>query len=263
MYYSINGRSLGDLIWQALSFDGGVAPVALSRDTVETAYSAPLLATRQRMSASSLTLGLDLRPTLLTDRPALLDRIRRRLSGVLEIVRDDAPDRAWYGELTGAKATIPAGNLVNPLTLLDLTFRVPDPRRHDRETQLRTLSATPTAIPTGTGTSAPRIRIFGASTAVVDPELVLRAPSGAELARLELTGSLVADTWLDVDVASEWIHLVSSGTRTTALSWLTGGQFPMLDGADAAGPDGPYPTLALASASGTPTGVVMWRRSWH
>jgi hypothetical protein len=263
MFYTIDGRSLDDLIWQALSWEGGVAPAIPARDTADTAFGPPVLVRRERLVASTLQLTLDVRPDVIGQRPAILDAILRRCRGVREIVRDDAPSRAWYGELVDAKATIPAGNLVNPCTLLDLVFRVPDPRRHDLETQLRTLSATPTAIPTGTGTSAPRIRIFGGGTAVVDPEIVLRAPSGAELARLELTGSLGSNTWLDVDVASEWIHLVSSGTRTSALSWLTSGQFPVLDANDAAGPEGPYPTLALESASGTPTGVVLWRRSWH
>jgi hypothetical protein len=263
MFYTINGRSLDDLIWQALSWEGGVVPVVATRETADTAYGAPVLATRQRLSASTLTLALDVRPDLMTQRPAILDAIRRRVSGVVEIVRDDAPDRAWYGELVDAKATVPAGNLVNPCTILDLTFRLPDPRRHDIETQLRTLSATPTPIPTGTGASAPRIRLFGASTAVVDPEIVLRGPSGAELARLTMTGSLGENTWLDVDAMTEWLHLVTSGTSAPALYWIESGQFPVLDGADAAGPDGPYPTLAIESASGTPTGVVMWRRSWH
>jgi hypothetical protein len=263
MYYTLNGRALTDLIWQALSWEGGVAPAVPVQDTAETAFGAAVIVRRERLASSTLALALDIRPDVMTQRPGLIDAIKRRCSGVLEIVRDDAPGRAWYGYLADAKATIPAGNLVNPCTILDLTFRIPDPRRFDLETQLRTLSATPTAIPTGTGTSAPRIRIFGGGTAVVDPEIVLRAPSGAELARLELTGSLGSNTWFDLDVASEWLHLVSSGTRTSALSWLTGGQFPLLDGADAAGPDGPYPTLAIESASGTPTGVVLWRRSWH
>lgn len=263
MYYTINGRSLDDLIWQALSFEGGVAPAVVARETIETAYGAPVVTTRARLLASSLLLTLDIRPDLLTDRPADIDAIRRRLAGVLEITRDDAPARAWYAELADAKATIPAGNLVNPVTILDLTFRLPDPRRHDVETQSRTLSATPTAIPTGTGTSTPRIVLFGDATPVVDSVIVLRSPTGAELSRLTLTGSLGANTWLDVDCTSEWLHLVSSGTRAPALYWLASGQFPVLDGDDAAGPDGPYPTLALESASGTPTGVVLWRRSWH
>jgi hypothetical protein len=107
------------------------------------------------------------------------------------------------------------------------------------------------------------VRIFGASTAVVDPSIVLRSPGGAVLSTLTLTGSLGLNAWLDVDCATEWLHLWSSGTRTSALAWLTSGAFPILDGDDAAGPAGPYPTLALASASGTPTGVVLWRRSYQ
>ena len=44
---------------------------------------------------------------------------------------------------------------------------------------------------------------------------------------------------------------------------MDSGQFTVLDANDAAVPEGPYPTLAIESASGTPTGVVLWRRSWH
>jgi hypothetical protein len=262
-HYLIDGRSLSDLIYASTAFDGGLAPAVPQRALEETAFGPPRLTQRHRLVGRTLTIAVDVRPGTLALRSTFVDALTRRLAGVREYVVEDAPDRAWYGELATIRARPTAVNTGNPLTLVEIDVAVPDPRRHDRETQLRTLSATPTPIPTGTGTSAPRIRIFGASTAVVDPELVLRAPSGAELARLELTGSLGSNTWLDVDVASEWIHLVSSGTRTGALSWLTGGQFPLLDGADAAGPDGPYPTLAIESASGTPTGVVLWRRSWH
>lgn len=262
-FYTINGRSLDDLIWQALVFDGGVAPAPIARDALETAYGAPVLGTRTRLGARTLTLTLDLRPALVRDRPALVDALTRRVSGVVEIVRSDAPDRAWWGELVDVRAEVPAGNLVSPVTIVDLTFRVPDPRRWDRETQLRALSATPVACPTGSSVSAPTLRLFGAATPVVDPEVVLRAPSGAELARLELVGSLGSNTWLDLECGTEWLRLSTAGTVTNALAWLSAGTFPLLSGEDAAGPTGPYPTLALESASGTPTGVVLWRRSWR
>jgi hypothetical protein len=263
MYYTVNGRSLDDLIWQSLRFEGDVSPAATLRESAETAFGPPTLTTRARLTTRTLTLSVDVRPALMTSRPAVLDALTRRLAGVLEIVRSDAPERAWYGVLQQATATLPAGNLVNPLTVLDLTFAVPDPRRADRDTQTRALSATPVACPTGTGTSAPTVRLFGASTAVVDPAVVLRRPSGETVATLTLSGSLGADTWLDIDCGSEWLYLYTAGTRTNALAWLTGGAFPLLDGDDASGPDGPYPTLALTSASGTPTGLVLWRRSWQ
>jgi hypothetical protein len=263
MYYAINGRSLADLIWQALRFEGDVAPALLVRDSTDTALGAPVLTTRARLTARTLILSVDVRPAAITNRPAVLDALTRRLAGVLEIVRDDAPQRAWYGVLQQVTAEMPAGNLVNPLTVLDLTFAVPDPRRVDRDTQLRALSATPVACPTGTGTSAPTVRLFGASTAVVDPVVVLRSPGGETLSTLTLTGSLGSNTWLDIDCASEWLYLYTAGTRTNALAWLAGGAFPLLDGDDAAGPAGPYPTLAVTSTSGTPTGVVLWRRSWQ
>lgn len=261
--YTLNGRTLDDLIWQSLQLDGTIAPAVLTRETTETLYGAPLVTVRARLAPRTLTLVLDLRPALVSLRPALIDALTRRLSGVVEIVRSDAPDRAWWGELVGADAEVPAGNLVNPLTLLTLTFRLPDPRRFDRETIPRALSATPVACPVGTGVSAPVIRLFGAATPVVNPSVVLRSPAGQELARLPLTGSLGSNTWLDIDTTSQWLHLVSSGTRTVALSWLGVGTWPLLDPQDAAGPSGPFPTLALEATSGTPTGVALWRRSWR
>ena len=261
-HYLIDGRSLDDLIYASTAFDGGLAPSVPQRTLEETAYGPPRLTGRHRLVGRTLTIAVDVRPSTLALRTVATDTLARRLAGVREYVVEDAPTRAWYGELADARARPTAVNSGNPLTLLEIDVAVADPRRHDVETQSRTLSATPTAIPTGTGTSRPLIRLFGDATAVVNPAVVLRAPTGAELARLPLTGSLGANTWLDIDCASEWLHLVTSGTRTAALSWLSGGAFPVLDGDDAAGPDGPYPTLALESASGTPTGVVLWRRSW-
>jgi hypothetical protein len=262
-HYFIDGRTLSDLIYASTAFDGGLAPAVPQRTLEETAYGPPRLTARHRLVGRTLTIAVDVRPSTLPLRSTVLDTLTRRLAGVREVVVEDAPARAWYGEVSAIRAKPTAVNSGNPLTLVEIDVAVADPRRHDRETQLLALTATPTPIPTGTGTSALRVRLFGDATPVVNPQIVLRAPSGAELTRLTLTGSLGANTWLDVDSASEWLHLVSSGTRTVALSWLTSGAFPMLDGADAAGPDGPFPTLALESASGTPTGVVLWRRSWH
>jgi hypothetical protein len=260
-YLLLDGRALTDVVHAVTVVDGGIPPAIAQRTTEATAFGPPTRSTRVQLAARSLTVVLDVRPATLALRASTVDTLARRLSGVRELALDDAPDRVWLAEAVAVRErTFP--NAGSPIVELTAEFTLADPRRWERETQLLALSATPVPVPTGTGVSAPVVRLFGASTAVVDPKVVLRAPSGAELARLTLAGSLGSNTWLDIDSGTEWLHLVSSGTRTVALSWLVSGTFPLLDPADAAGASGPWPTLALESTSGTPTGVVLWRRSY-
>jgi hypothetical protein len=262
MSYTINGSSLDDIIWQALSLDGHVAPMPpqWAREALAQGASAfaPTVALRERQ----LRLSLDIRPITLPERVAVMDTLARRLAGALEIGTDDVPMRVWDAMLAEVRVEMPAGPVANPMCLVDLAFTTADPRRRDRETSVRALSGTAVACPTGTAVAAPIVTLFGDATPVVDPSVVLRRADGQVAATLALTGSLGADTWLEIDAGTEWVWLSTAGVRTSALAWVTSGTFPLLSGEDAATADGPFPTLQLTAASGTPTGVVRWRRRW-
>lgn len=263
MAYTINGRTLDDLIFQSLMLEGHVAPILPTWEAVPLAQGASVLTPTARLSARRLRITVDLRPATLVDRVATQDALAGRLAGGLRIATTDAPDRVWYATLAQVAVEMPAGPVVNPLCVVDLDFTLHDARRGDLETQLRALSATPVACPTGTGVSAPTITLFGAATAVVDPVVTLARFDGEPVAALTLTGSLGTNTWLEIDCATEWIWLYTAGVKTNALPYLDSGVFPLLAREDAAGVDGPYPLLSLSSASGTPTGLVAWRRTWH
>lgn len=263
MAFTIAGRTFNDLIWQCLQFDGHLADVPATWERTELTQGASVLTPGVRMGPRSFKITLDIWPPSLVDRVATLDALKRRCAGILPLVSDDAPGRVWYVRLANAAVEILAGNLVNPRCLVDLEFTAHDPRRFDVETQVRVLSTTPVECPVGTGVSVPpRVRLFGASTAVVNPIVDLYRFDGTLLSSLLLTGSLGTNTWLDIDCGTEWIHLYTAGVRSDALAWLAGGAFPQLSGEDAASSTGPSPLLALRSTSGTPTGVVSWRRGW-
>jgi len=263
MAYTISGRTFNDLIWQSLVFDGHLSAVPPTWERVELAQGASVLTPTVRQGPRGFRVTVELRPPSLVDRVATLDALYRRCAGVVPITSDDAPSRVWYARLSSATVELPQGNLVNPLCLVDLEFTAHDPRRFDLETQSRALSATPVACPTGTAVSIPpRLRLFGAATPVVDPVVQLLRFDGTVASELALKGSLGTDTYLDLDGATEWLYLVTAGVRTSGLHWLLSGAFPQLSGEDAASSTGPYPLLALRSASGTPTGVALWRRAW-
>jgi hypothetical protein len=262
MAYRINGASLDDLIFQALDLDGHVAPIGPQWTREPLAQGASALAPVVTLRERTVRLTLDLRPATLPDRVTLIDTLTRRLAGALELSTDDVPTRVWDATLGEVRVTMPAGPVANPLCVLDLLLVISDPGRRDRETSVRALSGTPVLCPVGTGVSAPVVVLFGASTAVVDPQIVLRRADGQIASTLALTGSLGANTFLELDTATEFAWLSTAGVRTSALAWITSGAMPLLSGEDAPTPDGPWPTLTLTASSGTPTGVVRWRRRW-
>lgn len=263
MAFTIAGRSFDDLIWQCLVFDGHLADVPTTWERTELAQGASVLTPVVRLGPRGFRVSLDVWPPSLVDRVATMDALKRRTAGILPLVSDDAPDRVWYVRLATCNVEILAGNLVNPRCLVDLEFTAHDPRRYDVETQVRVLSTTPVECPVGTAVGLPpTIRLFGAATAVVNPIVDLYRFDGALLSSLDLTVSLGTNTWLDIQCGSEWLYLYTAGVRTQALETLGGGVFPQLSYEDCASSTGPSPLLALRSTSGTPTGVVMWRRGW-
>jgi len=258
----INGQSLEDVVFQALDLSGHVARSAVLWDAAALANGSAVFLQSARTVGRRVRYSVELRPASLIERVAVQDALARRLAGVLELVTSDAPARVLLGTLEEATVGMPAGPIDNPLYLLDLVFNVPDPRRYDVETQLRALSSTPVAVPVGAGATAPRIVLFGAATAVVNPVVHLYRGDGELAASLELVTSLGSNTWLDIDCQSEWVYRVASGVATLALEVVAGGAFPIFSAEDASTVAGPFPRVGLSSASGTPTGVALWRRTW-
>lgn len=263
----INGRPITDLVYQLLVLDGHLAPTLPRAATVALAQSAGTFGSVVTVDPRRLTVGLDVRPTSLVDRQAVMDSLKRRLQrDLLEIETDDLPGRVVRAMCDSVGVEFYTGAYANPVVYVSLAFTAPDPARVDVEPRAYGLSTARTACPLGTDTVAPRLWLYGASPSVVNPVVLVRDHTGTEVMRLTLTGTLATNDALEIDAARQTVDRYVSGALQTGpaagLGWVTSGRFPVLDPTDASPDADAWPTIELSATSGTPTGLVAYARRW-
>ncbi len=263
----INRQPLTDLVYQILVLDGHLAPSLPKSSTVTLAQAGGVHGSVVTVDPRRITVGLDVRPSSLANRQAVMDSLKRRLlRGLLEIETDDLPGRVLRATCDSVTVEFYTGAYANPVIYVGLSFVAPDPSRMDREPLVYGLSTARTACPLGTDTVAPRVWLYGASPSVVNPVIVQRDHTGAEVLRLTLTGTLATNDALVIDCAAQTLDRFVAGVLQTGtaagLGWLTSGRFPLLDPSDANADAAVWPTLELTSTSGTPTGLVAYHRRW-
>lgn len=262
----INDRPLAALVYGVNELDGHLAPALPQRAPVPLANSAAIFGTTVTVESRSVVVGLDVRPTTLVNRQTLIDTLKRRMAGLLELRTDDLPGRVLRCLLAGVQVELYTAALVNPACYITLTFTAVDPARHDVEPLVYGLSTARTVCPVGTDTSAPRVWLFGAATAVVNPAILVRSLTGAEVARMTFTVSLAQNDALVIDAGTQQIERYVAGVLQigtgSGLAALTSGRFPILSPEDAADEGGTMPTVELTATSGTPTGLILYTRRW-
>lgn len=259
----VNGRDLAALVYQVSELDGHLAPSVPQRETVALANAPGVYGTQVTVGPREIRVGLDVRPASLVDRQTLMDTLKRRLSGLLELTTLDLPTRVLRCELRNVSVEFYTGAFSLPAVWVALQFIAVDPARWDTQPLTYGLSTSRTACPVGTDTSAPDIEIFGAC---VNPSVILRSHTGAEVSRLDFTASLAANDSLVITSAIYDVVRLNAGVvQTGALAGLfalTSGRFPVLSPEDASPLGTAGPTLELTAFSGTPTGVVTYTRRW-
>ena len=256
----INGASLDALVYAIYTLEGHLAPATLLRAPIERTDAPGGLATRVSVAARTLSHTVDLRPLTLPDRITLLETLLARCQGVTELRISDAPDRRWWGVLQAAPLIeLADAPYSNPQATVTLVWRLDDPRAEAIEPTVLALSGTATACPLWTGAVTPEVVLFGASTPVVNPVIEVVSPRGSVLSTLALTDSLGSGESLTIDSSTEAVWRRSGGATTLALGVIASGAFPILDPLDSPRA-GPWPALRLSATSGTPTGVVRYRK---
>lgn len=259
----VNGRDLATLVYGISELDGHLAPQVPQRAPVALANSPGVYGTEITVSPREVRVGLDVRPTTLADRQTVMDTLKRRLGGLLELTTLDLPTRVLRCELQGVDVELYTGAFAIPACFVTLRFVAVDPARWDVQPLTYGLSTSRTACPLGTDTSAPVLEVWGTCT---NPVVILRAHTGREVARLTLTASLASTDALVIDTAAQTITRLNSGVEQTGVSAgltaLTSGTFPILSPEDASPLGTAWPTLELSAASGTPTGLVTYFRRW-
>jgi hypothetical protein len=210
-----------------------------------------------------VTVGLDVRPATLADRQTLIDSLRRRLGGLLELTTLDLPTRVLRCELQEVTVELYTGAFALAACYVTLRFGAVDPARWEVQPLTYGLTAARTACPVGTDTSAPELEVWGACT---NPVVILRSYTGLEVGRLTFTATLASTDALVIDCAAQTVARWNSGVLQTGTSaglyLLTSGRFPILSPEDANPLGTAWPTLELTAASGTPTGLVTYFRRW-
>jgi hypothetical protein len=263
----LNGRPLTDLVYHILLLDGHLAPSLPVSSVVTLAQGGGTHGSAVTVDPRRITVGLDVRPTTLPDRQAVMDSLKRRLSrGLLEIETDDLPGRVVRATCTAVGVEFYTGAYANPVVYVSVQFIAPDPARIDVEPLVYGLSTARTRCPIGTDTVAPRVWLFGGSPSVVNPVVLVRNQTGAEVMRLTLTGTLATNDALVIDAAAQTLDRYVAGVLQTGtaagLAWLTSGRFPLLDPSDAYADAPAWGTVELTATSGTPTGLLAYHRRW-
>lgn len=263
----INGRPLTDLVYQVLVLDGHLAPSLPRPGTVTVSQSAPRVGSTVTVDPRRITVGLDVRPTSLVDRQAVMDSLKRRLQReMLEVQTDDLPGRVVWAVCDSVTVEFYTGAYANPVVYVGLAFTAPDPARVDVDPLVYGIGTARTACPVGTEAVAPRLWLYGASPSVVDPVVLVRDHTGTEVMRLTLTGTLATNDAIEIDAARQTVDRYVSGVLQTGtaagLGWVTSGRFPILAPTDAHAEADAWPTLELSATTGTPTGLVAYHRRW-
>lgn len=262
----LNARAITDLVREVLLLDGHLSPLAPVPAVVSIANAASVPGASVSQPSRRIRVGLDVRPTSLTDRQSVLDSLKRRLGGgqLYELTTDDLPTRVLRVTVETDAVELYGGAYGILPVYVELSLIAADAARVDVEPLVYGLSATPVSCPVGTATTAPVIWLYGGS--VTDPVVILRDMTGAEVGRLTCSGTLATDDALVIDCAAHTVDRYVAGVLQTGtaagLGFVASGVFPVLSPEDAS-PDGTvWPTLELSAASGTPTGLVAYYRRW-
>lgn len=227
-----------------------------------------------RMGAVSLSRELETEPRRMTlagllhatsvaNLLANKDELHARLAeGTIEVRFSDDEERVYYGKLDGAvriSSIRPA--LVQKGHACQFTILCPDPHIYHRRTTVVPFAAAAAQVPLGTGVSTPILRIGTApGGAATDPTITYKDHRGDTITSLVLSYTFGASEWLDIDSELEKITDESDANQISAIS---SGDFPRFDPHDAAGEDGPYPTIEISAATGAiDFAEAHYRKAW-
>lgn len=262
---TINARPFEPLIYQLCELSGHLDPKPPVWSTIDAPNRAPLRGTTVTVSPREIRLGCDIRPPTLGARMLLMDTIKRRLGGLLELRTDDLPGRYLVAEFVDTAVEFYPGDYAVVACYLTITLRALDPARWEDVPLRYGLSTARTVCPVGTEASAPDVWVYGACT---DPEIVVRDWTGAEVSRTRFTVTLGSNDILHLaggalgGVPGAITHRVSGVVQTNALATYRDGALPLLAPEDADQSGAVGPSVELSSASGTPTGLIHYVRRW-
>ena len=180
--------------------------------------------------------------------------LRQRLAeGVTEIRFEEDSDKVFYCRLERAEVTGIAPMVSQPNQRVRISLLAQDPLIYDRNGTVVGFSSDEAELPLGTAPSFGIIRISGA---VTDPVITYKDFRGDTKATLGLTATLGATEWREIDMDKSTIV---DDAGANAIDEMSSGGFFSFDAQDAAGEDGPYPTIEVSPDADCD---ALYRKSW-
>lgn len=269
---TINRQAPDDAVYMVMQLFGHLNPVVATPSTVALANRAATIGVNYTAPGRRFTVGVELRPRLITDSLALTRLLKERFRGLVELATIDAPGQCFYGVLEDVKVDLYTAIYANPIRYVEFVFRCDDPAHEDLEPYTRALSAMPVACPVGNAITQPVMHVRGSATPVTGLVVTVRDHRGEPVSTLALTpptgiSGLAANDTLVIDTAAQSIDRYVSGVLQTGTgrgeAWLTSGTFPLLSPEDAAPEREAWPTVDVTASAGTPTGVLLARPMWN
>ncbi len=195
-------------------------------------------------------------------RVARLDTIADLLTGSVEVRYVDRPSRCSRGVARVFTADVPISpRFVNIEPRIVVEVESHNAAKWEAEPQSVILSTTPTAIPCGTLPHGGLIHLTGVAAGAISTttRVLYRGISGLTLGELVLLPSLLSGEYLIVDLDAESLTKVSTtGVRTDAYSWKTGGAFFRVAPRDCARDLGAWATIEITAGAA----LYHFRRVW-
>lgn len=256
---TVSDTPITTLVRDVMALEGTLAPAVAVRNVLPLANAAGVFGAGVTVAPRSIVAKLDVFPATTADRATLTATLLQNLGGLRPLRTDDAPRWEHWVTLTNVRVDLYYWPVLR--CAIELTFTAADPTRYEVDAVAIGLSTSRATCPIGALPSAPRVYIYGACT---DPAIIARNASGDETHRLSFTGTLASTDYLDVDGALQTVDRYVSGVRQTGTgggnAWVTSGTFPILAPEDTSFGGGI--TIALAAASGTPTGLIVYQRGY-
>ena len=187
------------------------------------------------------------------------DRFKGRLrGGDLRVVFPDEPGRFIVG--FAEQVTLPPIAPVYAQTAVNANWSLvcPDPHFYDADLTTVALSATAAAVPLGSGPVRPIVTISGPAT---DPVVIYRDSGGVERARMSFTGTSIG-SGASIVLDCTRMTIISGAGVNMANALVGASRWIVLDPYHAAGPAGPWPTLAVTGLGTGGSAKVEYRRAW-
>jgi hypothetical protein len=254
----LDNRPLSDLVYAVLGLEGWRDAVPLDRSVSPyPGLAGAQLGQTATLDTREITVTVDIRPSLLSQRAAALDALYAACEGLHTLRVADNATREALVEFRGAIfRDYGGGALAHPGGYLEVRFRILSPWWSIEPRVVAPITTTPVPIVLGTAPSVYQLSVMGSAT---NPAVTLRAPSGRALGTLTLTGTVGATERLEITSDGTITIVTSAGVRTSAQSWRTSGDVPSLDPTDASALYAAPLTLTVSSGTGVLLYVPYYR----